>query len=87
MKLQEDKHPALLTKILEKLNEPENEEYQKKVEDLDFIVTHDISTLEEVLLPKVISLNNLKPGEARFMRLRSTQVARIHKFNRLKNPH
>ena len=33
MTLQEDKHPALLTKILEKLNEPENEEYQKEVVD------------------------------------------------------
>ena len=49
---------------------------------IDFILTHDFEVLENVyLLPKVIRLNNVMPGEPRFMRLRTPRVARIRKFN------
>ena len=38
-------------------------------------------------LPQFIAITDLKPGELPFMRLRSAQVLRYHKFNRLKNQH
>ena len=54
----------------------------KKYKAIDFILTHDFEVLENVyLLPKVIRLNNVMPGEPRFMRLRTPRVARIRKFN------
>ena len=55
---------------------------------LDFIVTHDFETKVSLkFLPKFIRINNLRPGEPQFMKLRSMVVARMHKFNKTKNPH
>ena len=49
---------------------------------IDFILTHDFEVIENVyLLPKVIRLNNVLPGEPRCMRLRTPRVARIRKFH------
>ena len=54
----------------------------------DHIITadydeHDFATE----LPKYIALRDLKPGELPFMKLRSAQVLRYHKFNKEKNSH
>ena len=55
---------------------------------LDFIVTHNFKAVEQVsLLPRAIRIINLKPGEPKYMRVRSTRVARMHKFNQVKSPH
>ena len=55
---------------------------------LDFIVTHEFEMKDALkLLPKFIKINNLRPGEPQFMKLRSIVVARIHKFNRTKKSH
>ena len=79
----EPRKQDLLAETIAKQSNDKNN--QKKINSLDFIVTHDLKIKDEVvLLPKVIKLNNLRPGEPKFMRLRSTQVARIHKFNKLK---
>ena len=38
-------------------------------------------------LPRYIRICDLKPGELPFMKRRSPQVLRYHKFNKEKNPH
>ena len=57
-------------------------------EDLALIVT-DSFQVDKIrwTLPNVIQLNDLRPGEPRYMRRRSRQVARYHKVNRTKKPH
>ena len=42
---------------------------------------------EMIYLPKFIALTNLRPGEAGFMRLRSSYVLRFHNINSSKDPH
>ena len=76
----------------DKLFKPE--EYVKtdggigKYAKLDFIVTHDFDERNVVkLLPKYIKINKVEPGEPKFMKLRRTLVARLHKFNKTKTPH
>ena len=58
------------------------------ISKVNFIVTHDLDA-KKVLnyLPKCIRIKNAFPGEPQSMKLRKTFVARLHKFNRLKNPH
>ena len=57
-------------------------------EEMDLIVTHDfIVSDHRYSLPNVIQLKDPQPGEPKFMRKRSRQVVRFHKFNRTKNPH
>ena len=57
-------------------------------EDINFIVTHDFTERTELhSLPKMIQLREAQPGEPRFMRIRSRNVVRYHKFNKTKNPH
>merc|ERR1711872_1204255 len=52
------------------------------------IITADYDIQEQAVeLPKFIRISNLKPGELPFMKLRSPQVLRYHKFNREKSPH
>ena len=52
------------------------------------IIAGDYDELDYAIeLPKFITITDLKPGELPFMRLRSPQVLRYHKFNREKNPH
>ena len=59
-----------------------------KVNFHDHIVTNDYDDLNEVHeLPMFIKIQHLKPGELPFMKLRSPQVLRYHKFNREKNMH
>ena len=40
-----------------------------------------------LFFPKLIEIQDLRPGEPRFMRRRSRQVVRYHKINRTKHPH
>ena len=57
-------------------------------EEMDIIVIHDYDVnYQHYSLPNVIQLLDPKLGEPRFMRKRSRQVVRFHKFNRTKNPH
>ena len=57
-------------------------------EEMDIIVIHDYDVNDQhYSLPNVIQLLDPKLGEPRFMRKRSRQVVRFHKFNRTKNPH
>ena len=60
----------------------------ESIDNLDFIVTHDFE-IKSVIhkLPKYIAINDPQPGEAKFMKIRKTCVARLHKFNQLKTPH
>ena len=52
------------------------------------IVTADYDEKDFALeLPKFIFLTDLKPGELPYMKCRSPQVLRYHKFNREKSPH
>ena len=52
------------------------------------IVTHDYDDQDyAVELPKFIIITDLKPGELPYMKLRTPQVLRYHKFNREKTPH
>ena len=55
---------------------------------IDFIVEHDFEVKTMVkFLPKYIKINDVLPGEPRFMKLRKPCVARLHKYNKIKNPH
>ena len=54
----------------------------------EHIITYDYDDVDPATeLPKFIGISDLKPGELPFMRRRSPQVLRYHKFNREKNPH
>ena len=65
-----------------------SENKEDVVSKIDFIITHDFETRNLIHhLPKYLKLTDLEPGESRFMKLRSTYVARLHKFNKLKFPH
>ena len=65
-----------------------NDEGWEITEDMNLIVTHDFDVSDEHFsLPSVIELIDPKPGEPRFMRRRSRQVVRFHKFNYIKKPH
>ena len=56
--------------------------------EIDFIVTHDFEAIINLkFLPKFIKINDPKPWEPKFMKLRSPLVARMHKFNQTKHPH
>ena len=56
--------------------------------EIDFIVTHDFEAKKNIkFLPKFIKINDPKPGEPSFMKLRSPIVARMHKFSQTKHPH
>ena len=60
----------------------------KKYSNLDFIITHDFEARVMVhQLPKYIEIQSPLPGEPRYVKLRKSYVARLHKFNRIKNPH
>ena len=55
---------------------------------LDLIVTHDFDALDEhYSLPNFIRLNDVRPGEPKYMKRCKRHVARFHKFNQTKNPH
>ena len=54
----------------------------------DHIITADYDQTDTAVeLPLFIRIEDLKPGEHPFMRKRSPQVLRFHKFNREKTPH
>ena len=54
----------------------------------DHIITSNYDETETAVeLPQYIQIEDLKPGELPYMRRRSPQVLRYHKFNREKNPH
>ena len=56
--------------------------------NLDFIITHDFEKRKCLKkLPKYIKIKDLQPGELKYMKLRKSYVARLHKFNKTKNPH
>ena len=55
---------------------------------IDFIVEHDFEVKTMVkYLPKYIKISDVLPGEPRLMKLRKPCVARLHKYNKIKNPH
>ena len=57
-------------------------------EEMELIVTHDFEVSNEhYKLPNIIQLTDIRPGEPKFMRKRSRQVVRFHKFNKTKTPH
>ena len=65
-----------------------NEEGWDISDELDLIVTDDFNYQNiHYSLPKVIKLVNPRPGEPKYMRRRSRQVARFHKINKTKHPH
>ena len=52
------------------------------------IITQNYDKEETVIeLPEYIRICGLKPGELPYMKKRSSQVLRYHKFNKEKNPH
>ena len=60
----------------------------KNSSKLDFIITHDFEAKDMVhFLPKYVKIQDPLPGEPQFVKLRKCLVARLHKFNRIKNPH
>ena len=66
----------------------ENEKGWILTDELNLIVTDDFEVSKiRYSLPKFIQLNDLKPGEPKFMRRRIRRVARFHKINRTKHPH
>ena len=57
-------------------------------DEMNLIVTDDFFESEcHYSLPKYIEIKNPLPGELRYMRRRSRQVARFHKGNRTNNQH
>ena len=57
-------------------------------EEMNLIVTDSFESDEShYSLPNFIKLKDLRPGEPKYMRRRSRQVARFHKINRTKHPH
>ena len=57
-------------------------------DEMNLIVTHDFEVRKEhYSLPSFIELNDLRPGEPKFMRKRCRQVIRFHKINSTKHPH
>ena len=64
-------------------------ENQEKGEiDANHIISKDYDDLDHALeLPMIIALIDLKPGELPYMKRRSAQALRFHKFNKEKNPH
>ena len=65
-----------------------NQQEFQLTDNMDLIVTHDFLVNDvHYSLPKYIKLNDLRPGEPKYMKRRSRCVVRFHKINKTTSPH
>ena len=65
-----------------------NQQEFQLTDDMELIVTHDFLVNKvQFSLPRYIKLENLKPGEPKFMKKKSRCVVRFHKINKTTSPH